>query len=211
MIVIGITGSIGMGKTTISAMFRLLNIPVFDSDKEVKEILEINKEVKEKIADIWPETIVSFKNEKKINKVLLSSKIFKTKHERKTLEKIIHPLVRIKRKSFFEKNKECYFVGLDIPLLYETGADKECHYIFLANTSIEKQRKRVLQRQNMTEEKFNLINNSQWSFERKKKKKPFLISTSFGKLTSFFIVLVYLFKITINDKVFNNERTSPRH
>tara|TARA_B100000123_G_C25710326_1_gene419605 strand:- start:409 stop:1044 length:636 start_codon:yes stop_codon:yes gene_type:complete len=211
MIVIGITGSIGMGKTTISAMFRLLNIPVFDSDKEVKEILEINKEVKEKIADIWPETIVSFKNEKKINKVLLSSKIFKTKHERKTLEKIIHPLVRIKRKSFFEKNKECYFVGLDIPLLYETGADKECHYIFLANTSIEKQRKRVLQRQNMTEEKFNLINNSQWSFERKKKKKPFLISTSFGKLTSFFIVLVYLFKITISDKVFNNERTSPRH
>ena len=67
MIVIGITGSIGMGKTTISAMFRLLNIPVFDSDKEVKEILEINKEVKEKIADIWPETIVSFKNEKKIS------------------------------------------------------------------------------------------------------------------------------------------------
>ena len=65
MIIIGITGSIGMGKTTISSMFRFLNIPVFDSDKEVKEILEKNKEVKEKIADIWPETIVSFKKKKK--------------------------------------------------------------------------------------------------------------------------------------------------
>ena len=118
--------------------------------------------------------------------------------------------MNIKRKSFIEKNKECYFVGLDIPLLYETGTDKECHYIFLANTSIKKQRKRVLKRQNMTEEKFNLINNSQWSFERKKK-KPFLISTSFGKLISFFIVLVYLLKIMISDKVFNNERISPRH
>ena len=160
-------------KQLFPAMFRLLNIPVFDSDKEVKEILEKNKKVKEKIADIWPETIISFKNEKKINKVLLSNKIFKTKHEKKTLEKIIHPLVKIKRKSFIEKNKECYFVGLDIPLLYETGSDKECHYIFLANTSIEKQRKRVLKRQNMTEEKFNLINNSQWSFERKKEKTFF--------------------------------------
>ena len=211
MIIIGITGSIGMGKTTISAMFRFLNIPVFDSDKEVKEILENNKKVKEKIADIWPETIISFQNEKKINKVLLSNKIFKTKHEKKTLEKIIHPLVKIKRKVFIKKNKECYFVGLDVPLLYETGSDKECHYIFLANTSTKKQKERVLKRQNMTEEKFNLINNSQWCFERKKKKNPFLISTSFGKLISFFIVLVYLLKIMISHKVINNERTSPRH
>ncbi len=211
MIVIGITGSIGMGKTTISSMLRLLNIPVFDSDKEVKKILEKNNKVKEKIADIWPETIISFQNEKKINKVLLSNKIFKTRHEKKTLEKIIHPLVKIKRRSFIEKNKECYFVGLDVPLLYETGSDKECHYIFLANTSKKTQRKRVLKRQNMTEEKFNLINNSQWSFERKKKKKPFLISTSFGKLISFFIVLVFLLKITFSHKVFNNERISPRH
>ena len=211
MIIIGITGSIGMGKTTISAMFRFLNIPVFDSDKEVKEILEKNKKVKEKIADIWPETIISFQKEIKINKVLLSNKIFKTKHERKTLEKIIHPLVKIKRKGFIEKYKECYFVGLDVPLLYETGSDKECHYIFLANTSTKKQKERVLKRENMTEEKFNLINNSQWCFERKKKKNPFLISTSFGKLFSFFIVLVYLLKIMISHKVINNERTCPRH
>ena len=63
----------------------------------------------------------------------------------------------------------------------------------------------------MTEEKFNLINNSQWSLERKKKKKPFLINTSYGKLVSFFIVLIYLLRIIISDKVMNNERTSPRH
>ena len=61
----------------------------------------------------------------------------------------------------------------------------------------------------MTEEKFNLINNSQWSFEKKKRKTLFN-NTSFGKLISFFIVLIY-FKIMISDKVFNNERTSPRH
>ena len=63
----------------------------------------------------------------------------------------------------------------------------------------KKTKKRVLKRQNMTEKKFNLINNSQWSFERKKRKNLFLISTSFGKLISFFIVLLYLFKIIIKE------------
>ena len=211
MIVIGITGSIGMGKTTISAMLRLLRIPVFDSDKVVKEILENNKEVKEKISNIWPEAIISFKKEKKINRNLLSKKIFRRTSEKRKLEKIIHPIVKRKRDSFISKNKDCYFVGLDVPLLYETGTNKECHYIFLANTSKKIQRNRVLKRENMNEEKFNLINNSQWSFERKIKKEPFIISTSFGKLISLLIVLAYLLRITISDKVNNNERVSSRH
>ena len=70
-----------MGKTTISSMFRLLNIPVFDSDKEVKEILEKNKKVKEKIADIWPETIISSHNEKKLIKFYLVTKYSKKRKE----------------------------------------------------------------------------------------------------------------------------------
>ena len=208
MIVIGITGSIGMGKTTVSSMLRLLNIPVFDSDKEVKEILELNKEVKEKIASIWPDTVILSQSEKTIDKVLLSDKIFKNRREKKLLEKIIHPIVKIKRKAFMRENKNFYIVGLDIPLLFETGTYKECDYIFLVNTSKKKQKKRVLARQNMTEEKFNLINDNQWSYKRKIQKKPFLITSSFGKLISFIIVLLYLVKIIINVKVNNNERIS---
>ena len=61
-------------------------------------------------------------------------------------------------------------MGLDIPLLYETGIDKKCDYVFLMNTSKKIQKKRVLMRPNMTEKKFELINNAQWSFEKKKKK-----------------------------------------
>tara|TARA_B100000989_G_scaffold190241_1_gene143304 strand:- start:1297 stop:1932 length:636 start_codon:yes stop_codon:yes gene_type:complete len=211
MIVIGITGSIGMGKTTVSSMLRLLNIPVFDSDKEVKEILELNKEVKEKIASIWPDTVILSQSEKTIDKVLLSDKIFKNRREKKLLEKIIHPIVKIKRKAFMRENKNFYIVGLDIPLLFETGTYKECDYIFLVNTSKKKQKKRVLARQNMTEEKFNLINDNQWSYKRKIQKKPFLITSSFGKLISFIIVLLYLVKIIINVKVNNNERISTRY
>ena len=190
-----------MGKTTVSGMLKFLNIPVFDSDKEVKEILNFNNEVKEKIASIWPETIIKLKEEKKINKVLLSDKIFKNEREKKELEKIIHPIVNNRRESFIRENKDSYIVGLDVPLLFEKGIDKKCDYIFLVNTTTKKQKKRVLARKDMTEEKFKLINNNQWSFERKKQKKPFLISTSFGKLISFMFVLIYLLKIIINDKV----------
>ena len=102
MIIIGITGSIGMGKTTVSKMLRILKIPVFDSDKKVKEILEKNYDIIEKISKIWPESISFNQKQKKINKVVLSNKIFKSKKERKKLEKIIHPLVKEERKSFLK-------------------------------------------------------------------------------------------------------------
>ena len=99
------------------------------------------------------------------------------------------------------KNSENFnIVGLDIPLLYETGMDKECNYIFLTNTTKKIQKKRVLMRPNMTEKKFELINNSQWSFEKKKQTNPFTINTSFGKAITFLIVLFYLIIIKIKGK-----------
>ena len=199
MIIIGITGSIGMGKTTVSSMLRFLGIPVFDSDKEVREILDKNVNVKNEIFKIWPKALYIEQKEKKINKIFLSDKVFKTKRDKEKLERIIHPLVEDLRISFIKQNHASYIIGLDVPLLYETGTDKVCNYIFLTNTSKKNQKKRVLLRQNMTEEKFNLINDSQWSFERKKNKNPFLISTSYGKLYSFINVLFYLMVIIFKE------------
>ena len=199
MIIIGITGSIGMGKTTVSSMLRFLGIPVFDSDKEVREILDKNVDVKNEIFKIWPKAMYIEQKEKKINKIFLSDKVFKKKRDKEKLERIIHPLVEDLRISFIKQNHASYIIGLDVPLLYETGTDKVCNYIFLTNTSKKNQKKRVLLRQNMTEEKFNLINDSQWSFERKKNKNPFLISTSYGKLYSFINVLFYLLVIIFKE------------
>ena len=200
MVIIGITGSIGMGKTTVSNMLRILKIPVFDSDQKVKELLENNCDIIENISKIWPDTILFKKKQKKIDKVLLSNRIFASEKERKKLEGIIHPLVKRERTSFLQSSEKFPIVGLDIPLLYETGMNKSCHYIFLVNTKKETQRKRVLKRPNMTESKFNLINKSQWTFEKKIKEKPFVINTSFGKIITFFIVLIYLLKIKISGK-----------
>ena len=77
MIVIGITGSIGMGKTTIAQMLKRFNIPIFDSDKEVKDILENNNLVKNQVCQLWPDVISTQVNEKKIDKKLLLLDIWK--------------------------------------------------------------------------------------------------------------------------------------
>ena len=120
MLVIGITGSIGMGKTTVSKMLEMLKIPVFDSDKKVKEILEKNKKVIKKISKIWPETVLTYQRREKVDKLALSNKIFKNNNERRKLEEIIHPLVKKERRLFLKNFKKHSKVGLDIPLLYET-------------------------------------------------------------------------------------------
>tara|TARA_B100000212_G_scaffold312016_1_gene264062 strand:- start:142 stop:744 length:603 start_codon:yes stop_codon:yes gene_type:complete len=200
MIIIGITGSIGTGKTTVSKMLKILKIPIFDSDEKVKEILDKNQLVIEKILKIWPDAITSNLIQRKIDKVVLSNKIFNNKKERKKLEGIIHPIIEKERRTFLKNFENFYIVGLDVPLLYETGKDKECDYVLLMYASKKIQKERVLKRPNMTEKKFVLINKAQWSFERKIKEKPFIINTSFGKIITFFQVLFYLLKIKFSIK-----------
>ena len=199
MIIIGITGSIGMGKTTISSMLKFLNIPIFDSDEEVKRVLN-NDLVIDKIQRIWPEVISLNMEQKKIDKFLLGNKIFENKKNRKLLEGIIHPIVKEKRVQFIHEYHKSGIVGLDVPLLYETKTNEICDYIFLVNTSKKIQQRRVLKRSKMTKEKFELINNAQWSYEKKNKMKPFVINTSFGKLYSFIQVLIYLVIIITSRK-----------
>ena len=78
--------------------------------------------------------------------------------------------------------------------------DKICDYVFLVNTTKRIQKRRVLLRPNMSEKKFELINDTQWSYEKKAKEKPFIINTSLGKIITFVMVLFYLFKIKFSGK-----------
>ena len=94
MVIIGITGSIGMGKTTVSNMLAVLKIPIFDSDKKVKEILKKNQNVRKKISKIWPDTVSVKNNQEKVDKVALSNKIFKSNCSKVKMESIIHPIVK---------------------------------------------------------------------------------------------------------------------
>ena len=202
MIVIGITGSIGMGKTTIASMLSILNIPIYDADYEVKKLIENSSLIKKKIKNEWPNVI--YKNEGKdvVSKKKLSDLIFRNTKYKVKLEEIIHPLVLKKRNIFLKKYKNKKFiVAIDIPLLYETGANKICNYIFLALTSEENQKKRVLRRSNMTEEKFMLIKKNQWSDNKKKSQSPYIINTSYGKLFTFLLTILFLIKVVYKERV----------
>ena len=195
--IIGITGSIGMGKSTISSMLLKIGIPVFDSDKEVEHILVNNSKIINQINKKWPQAVVINKQEKRINKKKLGDIIFKTLKDKYFLEKLIHPIIQKKRDLFILQNKNKKVVALDVPLLFETNTYKICDYIFIANTKNSTQRHRVLKRPNMTMEKFNLINKHQLSnIERKDlEPKSFIITTSFGKLVTFMVILIILLNV----------------
>ena len=201
MIIIGITGSIGMGKSTIASMFKLLNIPVHDSDHVVKKIIENNTLVKNKIKKEWPDVICIKKGNEIINKSKLSELIFRNTQYKVKLEKIIHPLVHKEREKFLKKYKSNKFIiAIDVPLLYETGVNKICDYIFLALTSEKNQKIRVLKRKNMNEKKLQLIKKNQWSDKMKKSQNPYIISTSYGKLPTFILTVSFLLIIVLREK-----------
>ena len=202
MIIIGITGSIGMGKSTIASMLKFFGIPIHDSDLVVKELIETNSLVLKKIKENWPEVIDIIDSKEVINKGKLSEIIFNDIKCKENLEKIIHPLIDKKRKMFLKKYEfKKNIVGMDVPLLYETGLNKICNYIFLALTSEANQAKRVLKRKNMTKKKFILIKENQWSDEMKKKQKPYIINTTYGKTLVFILLTFLLFTIFFKEKV----------
>jgi dephospho-CoA kinase len=202
MIIIGITGSIGMGKSTIASMLKFFGIPIHDSDLVVKELIETNSLVLKKIKKNWPDVIDITDSKEVINKGKLSEIIFNDIKCKENLEKIIHPLVNKKRKMFLKKYEfKKNIVGMDVPLLYETGLNKICNYILLALTSETNQEKRVLKRKNMTKEKFILIKKNQWSDEMKKEQKPYIINTTYGKTLVFILLTCLLSIIFFKEKV----------
>ena len=202
MIIIGITGSIGMGKSTIASMLKFFGIPIHDSDLVVKGLIETNALVLKKIKKNWPEVIDIIDSKEIINKEKLSKLIFNDIKCKENLEKIIHPLVNKKRKMFLKKyESKKNIVGMDVPLLYETGLNKICNYIFLALTSEANQAKRVLRRKNMTKDKFILIKENQWSDEMIKEQKPYIINTTYGKILVFILLTFLLLTIFFKEKV----------
>ena len=195
--IIGITGSIGMGKSTISSMLTKLGIPVFDSDKQVSKVLEKNYKIITKIGLKWPHAVIINSREISVNRKVLGDIIFSNLSDKIFLEKLIHPILHQKRDLFIQQNINRSLVALDVPLLFETKLHKICDFIFLANAKSDIQMSRVLKRKNMTHEKFDLIKKNQLSNEERKKlsSNVFVVSTNYGKLVSLIIILGCLLKI----------------
>lgn len=179
MIIIGLTGSIAMGKTVVAEQFSSLDIPVFDADKGVHDLLENDADVIEEVCAIFSE----IKEAGKINRQLLGKIVFEDDEKMHKLEAIIHPAIREKELAFIrsEKEKGAPLVVLEIPLLFETDADEICDHIVVVTAPYEDQKERVMKRSDMTEEKFASIMSKQMPDEEKQKRADFIIQTELGR------------------------------
>ena len=173
---IGLTGSIGMGKSTTAQLFRGEGIAVFDSDAIVHELYQ--GAAVEPIAHSFPQVLENGV----INRAKLADIVLKNPQALKQVEEIVHPLVWSERDKFFKANQEtgANLVVYDIPLLFEKGVDSSVDVIVVVSATSETQKARVLARPGMTVEKFEALKSKQMSDLEKRARADFIIDTSLG-------------------------------
>lgn len=185
MIILGLTGSIGMGKTTVSRMFEQQGCAIHNSDMIVRAALSPNGEAFEHVALAFPEAWDKKKHI--IRRDILADIVFNDDEAREKLENILHPIVRADQKKFITTQKRLgkKFVVLDIPLLFETGAEARVNYTVVVSTPYALQRRRVLARVGMTEKKFESILKTQMSDAEKQRRADFIVQTGLGLAYSY--------------------------
>ncbi|MGB3816055.1 MAG: dephospho-CoA kinase [Shinella sp.] len=176
MIVLGLTGSIGTGKSTTAGMFHDLGVPVHDADATVHDLYR--KEAVAPVAEKFPEAL----RDGVIDRKALSAVLAQSPERFGELETIIHPLVRARETAFLDTQRQngAPLVLLDIPLLYETGGEARVDKVVVVTCDPDMQRQRVLARPGMTEEKFSLILSRQMPDAEKRRRADFLIDTGKG-------------------------------
>lgn len=176
MIIIGLTGSIGMGKSTTAAMFKDEGCPVFDADQAVHSLYEKNGKAVPIIKSVFPDAI---KNGA-VDRQILGKYMREDPLQLKVLESFIHPLVGEIRSNFFNDNSMADIVILDVPLLFETGAHKLVNHIVVVTAPASVQRKRVLSRKGMTPKLFESLLKRQTPDHKKRAHADTLIFTDKG-------------------------------
>lgn len=176
MIVLGLTGSIGMGKSTTAAMFREAGVPVHDSDEEVHRLYA--GAAAPLVESAFPGTLV----DGVVDRNRLAARVLGDRDAISRLEAIVHPLVRADAEAFLDRHRRAgaRLVVLDIPLLFETGGRGRVDKVVVVTAPAETQRERVLARPGMTPEKFEAILSKQVSDAEKRAMADFVIDTGLG-------------------------------
>ena len=185
-IVLGLTGSIAMGKSMVGAMLENLGIPVHDADAAVHQFLEPDNQARIEIAAVFPyyeHPDLYVKKTRAIDRAKLGALVFGDDELRERLEGILHPLVEQDQQEFIAQRGRLgrSIVALDIPLLYETGADKRVDYTLVASAPLMMQRERALERSNMDEDKLDSIIARQIPDLEKQKRADYVIKTGLGR------------------------------
>ncbi len=173
--VLGLTGSIGMGKSATADLFRRLGVPVHDADATVHRLYR--GRAAPLIEKAFPGTVI----DGAVDRARLGAAVLDKPERMKQLEAIVHPLVREEEESFLKRVAALSPVAvLDIPLLFETGGEARCDAVLVVTAPAAVQRARVLARPGMTEAKFHAILARQMRDEDKRARAHFLVDTSRG-------------------------------
>lgn len=183
MWIIGITGGIGAGKSFLSKSFMSLGVPVHSSDKCIHFLLEHDKEIQKRIKAQWPQAFIKGKIDRKV----LGDLVLSSSSGLKLLEEILYPKLLKSQKEFLKRNQAQgrKIAALDIPLLFEVGLDRYCHFIVLASTPLFLRKKRVLQREGMNLKKFKVFEEEQMKDHQKRQKADFVIPCGREKGSAF--------------------------
>lgn len=178
MIVIGLTGSIGMGKSATARMFAEAGIPVSESDAVVHRLYEKDGAAVAAVAKAFPDIVTAAG----IDRQKLARHLARHPQDFARLEAIVHPLVRAEQESFLAaaRRRKAPLAVLDIPLLFETGRDRDVDKIVVVSAPAALQRERVLARPGMTEEKFERLLARQLPDAEKRARADFIVDSSQG-------------------------------
>jgi dephospho-CoA kinase len=176
--VIGLTGSIGMGKSETAKMFARLAIPVYDADAAVHRLYEPGGAAVPAIAEAFPGTVV----EGRVDRTALTKHVTADKDAFKKLEALVHPLVARDQRDFLDRAAQsgAELVVLDIPLLFETGGQARMDAVVVVSAPDHVQRARVLARPGMTPDKLDHILSRQVPDAEKRAKAHFVVETEHG-------------------------------
>ncbi len=171
MIIVGLTGGIGSGKTTVSKHFEKLNIPVYIADIEAKNLMNTSKVIKRKLIQLFGEKAYV---DDKLNRSFIADIIFNDKDSLQKMNAIIHPRVARHFEKWVLKQKSPYVIK-EVAILFENGGDKACDYIIAVTAPKDLRIERLLKRDNTTRNKVESIMNNQWSDAEKVKHSHYVI------------------------------------
>lgn len=179
MFVLGLTGSIGMGKSTAATMLRRLGVPVHDADAAVHRIYADDRAAIAEIAAAFPGSV----RDGTVDRQALGAQVFGDPAARRRLEAILHPRVRASTRRFLAQHARARtpLVVLDIPLLFETGGERNVDAVLVVSAPAFIQRQRVMARAGMTHEKFAGILKSQMPDREKRRRADYVVETGIGK------------------------------
>ena len=173
MIRIALTGSIGMGKSTVARMFERAGVPVFDADSVVRALQGPGGGLVQKIAELFPGTVRCGT----LDRECLAHIVLSDPKKLAALEQIVHPAVREAREAFVAEHKESPALVFEIPLLFETGGEKEFDKVIVVSAPPQVQQARVLERTGMSAAKFDAIVARQLPDLEKRARADFIVDT----------------------------------